>query len=230
MTFGDSEELFEKIVHIINTLHQEANKDGGFVHIAAGDRTDSDVSNHIDALTIAGSVLKREDKANIAIAQLRQLLEKSKANTERWEHQRFERTARDAIPDKYHQYIGTKPSLDVATYKERAVAPERGCCYITTACVDSMGLPDNCDELTTLRNFRDTYLISKNNGRELIDLYYSNAPQIVASIRKRLDKKLIFKELFGIIANCVNAIKAGDNEYAFQTYCDMVLKLKKEYG
>jgi len=104
-----------------------------------------------------------------------------------------------------------------------------GCCYITTACVDSMGLSDDCDELTTLRNFRDTYLMNKDNGQELIDLYYSNAPQIVASIHRRPDKELILKELFGIIKNCVNAIKAGDNEYAFQTYCDMVLKLKEEY-
>ena len=41
-----------------------------------------------------------------------------------------------------------------------------GGCYLTTACVVAKNLPDDCEELTALRNFRDTYLRNHENGEE----------------------------------------------------------------
>jgi hypothetical protein len=102
-----------------------------------------------------------------------------------------------------------------------------GKCYITTACVEFMGLDDDCEELTVLRNFRDTYLASRNNGPELIQSYYQNAPKIVSNIRRREDKEEIFIRLYKIIRQCVDAIKEGDNEFAFHFYCRMVVDLKR---
>lgn len=33
-----------------------------------------------------------------------------------------------------------------------------GGCFVTTACVKMLGLPDDCREMTVLRNFRDSLL------------------------------------------------------------------------
>jgi Domain of unknown function (DUF4157) len=104
-----------------------------------------------------------------------------------------------------------------------------GSCYITTACIQQKGLDDNCEELMVLRRFRDTYLIDKNNGGELIQMYYKYSPMIVQRIKERDDEEEIFAGLYKIIRNCVEAIKRGDNEFAYITYCKMVVQFKEEF-
>ena len=105
-----------------------------------------------------------------------------------------------------------------------------GCgCFITTACVNHRGLSDDCEELTVLREFRDTYLLEKPHGVRLIELYYEHSPKIVIAIGRREDEEDILKRLYLIIRKCVEAIKMGDNEFAFKTYCEMVMKLKEEF-
>ncbi len=39
----------------------------------------------------------------------------------------------------------------------------RGCCYISSACCQHLGLPDDCEELETLRGFRPTRLVWDSN-------------------------------------------------------------------
>ncbi|MBE8992775.1 hypothetical protein IQ275_37910 [Nostoc sp. LEGE 12450] len=104
-----------------------------------------------------------------------------------------------------------------------------GCCYITTACIQQKGLDDNCEELIVLRKFRDTYLIEKSNGVKLIQMYYKYSPMIVQHIKEREDQEEILEGLYNIIRHCVEAIKRGDNEFAYTTYCKMVVQLKEEY-
>ena len=40
------------------------------------------------------------------------------------------------------------------------------CCYITTACTEVMGLPDDCEALMTLRGFRDGWLREQDGGED----------------------------------------------------------------
>ena len=108
-------------------------------------------------------------------------------------------------------------------------AQQCDCCYITTACVNAMGLPDDCEELTLLRRFRDSYLLQKKNGDQLIDLYYRYSPQIVTAIRRRDDEEEILKRLYGVIRTCVEALKRQDYDFTYQTYCKMVIELKDEF-
>jgi len=104
------------------------------------------------------------------------------------------------------------------------------CCYITTACIEAQGLPDDCEELTVLRAFRDSYLKQKSNGESLIALYYEHSPKILEHIHRSEDEEEILRRLYHIIKKCVEAIKNGDNEYAYKTYCEMVIKLKDKYA
>ncbi|HIV51861.1 MAG TPA: hypothetical protein H9748_00005, partial [Candidatus Mediterraneibacter norwichensis] len=65
-------------------------------------------------------------------------------------------------------------------------------CYITTAVCRSLGRPDDCYELNTLRDYRDSYLLSTDEGREIVQEYYNIAPTIV----KRIDKKAEADEIY----------------------------------
>ena len=104
-----------------------------------------------------------------------------------------------------------------------------GCCFLTTACCEFMGLPDDCDELTTLRWFRDNYLIKKANGKELIALYYKVAPVIVDKIKKHPLKNKILKSLYTIIKKCVDDIKLGNLEEAQLCYTTITMLLSKRF-
>lgn len=120
-----------------------------------------------------------------------------------------------------------EPQIDCT----KKIMGEQRACYFTTACVTYKGLPDDCEELTVLRHFRDTYLINKPNGKDLIAMYYYKAPYILANIHKKKEEEdMILESIYVIVRECVDAILNGDNEFAFRTYCDMVVKFDSEYG
>ena len=102
-------------------------------------------------------------------------------------------------------------------------------CFLTTACIRSKGLPDNCEELMILRHFRDTYLANKSNGAELIGLYYKHAPDIVTAIEDSPNANEIYQSIYNTIQLCINNIKNGNNEGAFNSYCQKVIELKKKF-
>lgn len=92
-------------------------------------------------------------------------------------------------------------------------------CFLTTACVETLGLPDDCDELTTLRRFRDTYMLSFEKGRAEVKEYYDKAPKIVKAISAKPNAPMIYRCIFNeVILPCVRFIKQGHLELARTTY------------
>ena len=104
-----------------------------------------------------------------------------------------------------------------------------GFCYLTTACVNSKGLPDNCLELRTLRNFRDKILMKDSKGKKAIEEYYKIAPLIIESINEKRYSQSIWDNLHGDIRKAVSLVKSKDFDSAFNHYKDMTLKLKEKY-
>ena len=109
----------------------------------------------------------------------------------------------------------------------KAKTSSDGPCFITTACVEVAGLPDNCIELETMRFFRDEYLSKNKEKRKMIQEYYEIAPHIVEAINKDERKEEIYAWIWKKIKYIVNLIESGDSEEAVKSYRKMVLKLKK---
>lgn len=105
-----------------------------------------------------------------------------------------------------------------------------GFCYLTSACVEYLGKKDDCEELTTLRNFRDEYMSCTSEGRKLIEEYYSLAPSIVEKIRNSQKCEEYYKYIYEVIALCVKMIKEGKLEETQSAYVKMVKNLKKEFS
>ena len=100
---------------------------------------------------------------------------------------------------------------------------DEGSCFITTAACKVMGLPDNCDQLETLRGFRDEYMMNNLEGRKLVKQYYKEAPEVVASI-KDLD---IYRKWFVIyIEPAVQLIKDKKLQQAQQLYTKLFKEAK----
>ena len=104
-----------------------------------------------------------------------------------------------------------------------------GGCYLTTACVRAMGLPDDCLELNVLRNFRDRYLMSQPSGRRAVKEYYRIAPEIVQCINGREDAQSIWQATYRDIGYAVSLILSGDFEGAFKHYQQMTSRFQDRY-
>lgn len=99
-------------------------------------------------------------------------------------------------------------------------------CFLTTACVAYMKKPDDCEELTVLRSFRDGYMLTNKEGKALVDEYYTIAPVIVEKLMASEHADAYFKDIYQTILKCVQLIKSGENEQAIDVYKQMVLKYK----
>jgi len=102
-------------------------------------------------------------------------------------------------------------------------------CYITTALVRRLGLPDDCHHLKVLRRFRDTYLLGSGDPQKLADVkrYYEIAPTVVEWVHSRRNADAIWEDLAETIAACVAAIDRQDFETAYRLYKGKVLDLRR---
>jgi hypothetical protein len=102
-------------------------------------------------------------------------------------------------------------------------------CFITTACVKYYNLLDNCYQLITLRNFRDSYLKSTSEGNKLIKQYYSVAPNIVKLLNEHPNKKKLYKNIFNKINSACAFVDQHRFEEAKNLYIKTVVQLIKYF-
>lgn len=105
-----------------------------------------------------------------------------------------------------------------------------GGCFITSACIVARGLPDDCQELITFRNFRDKYVKKLPNGDQIIREYYEFAPKIVAEINRAEDNRAIYSELYErLVLKTVELVKLGKEEEALMNCLRIFNELKQKY-
>ena len=111
------------------------------------------------------------------------------------------------------------PQVCRSYYSYSSGGGKGGGCYITTACVEVMGLTDDCDELQTLRKFRDEMVESNFDNAGKMAAYYDEAPRIVAALDKRPDRKAFYTHVFyQYIRPAVEAIKDNNQDLALGIY------------
>lgn len=132
--------------------------------------------------------------------------------------------------DWVHKYCWGYNYDDCPVYKNDA-SSSSSACYLTSACVISKGLPDNCEELETLRNFRDTYMKYDKSMCCDIKHYYDVAPSIVENINKKQSAKAIWEQVYdNMILPCVELIKKGKLADAYRLYKEYSITLEEEYN
>ena len=102
-------------------------------------------------------------------------------------------------------------------------------CYLTTACVDAMGLPDDCLELGTLRWFRDRVLLPTKEGKRAVRQYYDEAPEIVQAVNRDAEAGGVWKSVYRDVATAVRMVLSGDYQGAFSHYREMAQRLRSDF-
>ena len=123
----------------------------------------------------------------------------------------------------------TAPKKRVSTPKKATKSKPKRKCYFTAACTEYYGLPDDCYQLQTLRNFRDNVLLKTKIGKEIVSLYYTVAPSIVVKIKKSSNPELEFKNIFNHVNNACSLIEQNKNKEARNCYIEMVNYLIVKY-
>ena len=120
--------------------------------------------------------------------------------------------------------------IKAATVDELDSGFRRKLCYITTAASVALGHGDDCSELETLKDFRDSYMQENNERRNMINEYYDMAPTIVKRISRESDEKKIYSDIWNrYIVKCVEDIRTGRNDDCLNVYGIMVKELSDRY-
>ncbi len=103
-------------------------------------------------------------------------------------------------------------------------------CFITTAVCRTLGMPDNCRELETLRSFRDTFMQQTPQRQGEVKEYYKIAPVIVAAINNQPDADALWRELARkFIFPCVRLADGRQLAKTHRLYRIMVNELQRKY-
>ena len=141
-------------------------------------------------------------------------------------HYACRKSGKDVNEDTYDKYCKNYDYGDCPIYKGNDTSG----CFLTSACVEAKGLPDDCYELTTLRKFRDEYLAKQECGECEIAHYYHMAPAIVERIKASEDSTAVFERIYDeLVTPCIRMIEDANSSGAHKHYRDYVAKLEKQY-
>lgn len=117
-----------------------------------------------------------------------------------------------------------------AQQRAERTKPHKSDCYVTTACVELQGKPDDCYELTLLRRFRDEFVAVADGGPSEIAYYYRTAPQVVAAINAHPDRTTLFAGVFeSMIRPTIQLIESGNLSDAREHYKTCMLGLTSRF-
>jgi hypothetical protein len=105
-----------------------------------------------------------------------------------------------------------------------------GGCFISTACAQYKGLPDDCHELQILRSFRDAMAEQSEELRAMILDYYRKAPIIVKKLNELEDAEARFEALYhNLVERCVHLCETGQVDDAISVYRGIYDSLIEEF-
>ena len=121
-------------------------------------------------------------------------------------------------------------TLSMSSYEEIAGGFKKGLCFITTAVCDWQEKEDDCYELTSLRAYRDSYMMRDAEGRALVEEYYDTAPSLVWILNMQPDAPAVYQSLYeDYLSPCIRYIEQKRYEDCRRLYTEMVRGLQKKY-
>lgn len=109
-------------------------------------------------------------------------------------------------------------------FEDQQCVPPKGC-FITTACCEVLGLPDNCFELRALRRYRDEILAGTPDGRAAIAFYYALAPALLNALEQEKRAEILCRLYARFILPSAISAHLGFDRLAFRLYARMMQEL-----
>jgi len=102
-------------------------------------------------------------------------------------------------------------------------------CFVTTAICNILGKNDNCYELETLREFRDSKLLTDKNLQDLVFEYYTISPKLVDILKNKDNKKEFAQYLLDKHINLIiQQIENNEKNKAIKSYKNMIKMIEEK--
>lgn len=120
---------------------------------------------------------------------------------------------------------GPNGKIQKVIYPQDRSSSGGGGCFLSTACIETQNLPDNCYELQLLRKFRDDFVLNLPKGKQILKKYYRIAPEIISAINQNKNRKKVYENLFKNIQQSCKLIERNRFNDAFLLYANTVKQL-----
>ena len=104
------------------------------------------------------------------------------------------------------------------------------CCYVTTACLDALGLSRDSLELRAMKVLTKEHILKSFSGKRDYVSYQRKGPAIVQAIESREDSQNIWEKTYGKLKDIANNIISGNYEKGHQMYKELILGLENQFA
>lgn len=113
--------------------------------------------------------------------------------------------------------------------EKKREAHKDSCCYITSACLDDLGIPRTALEMTSMKTLTKEHILKSFGGIKDYIRYGRRAPRIVEAIRAREDSRKIWGEVYSGLRDVASAVASREYERGYQKYKNLVLELENRF-
>lgn len=180
---------------------------------------------------ICGRIYEFGDGVARDLASAKEFYQKSLAAGNKSASKRLQIVNQKILDDRKKKHSSTKQNYGIRTQSRTSSTTSSGWCFITTATCLALGRSDDCQMLTTFRQFRDNFIMKSSGGDDLIRYYYDIAPNIVRKINMSSNSEKVYFFIWtNFLKRIYSHILLGEKEIATQLYIKMVLKLQELFG
>jgi len=120
---------------------------------------------------------------------------------------------------------GFKPEDECGTGETH----DDSCCYITSACLDSMKLPRTSLEMKAMKVLTKDHILKSFSGKRDYIAYGRKAPAIVGAINSRPDSQKIWAQVYNSLKQVAVRVFAGEYVEGHGQYKALVLALENRF-
>ncbi len=103
------------------------------------------------------------------------------------------------------------------------------CCFITTACLRALDLPEDSLELRAMKTLTKEHILTSRHGMRDYILYGRIAPQVVDAIEARSDSREIWKGVYNRLQGITQLVNDRSYEKGYECYKSLVSDLRQAY-
>jgi len=102
-------------------------------------------------------------------------------------------------------------------------------CYITSACLDELGLSRTAPEMQAMKVLTKEHILKSFSGIKDYVRYGKRAPQVVQAIRAKENAKEIWEQVYTSLRKVASSVNSGDLKEGYAKYKDLVLGLENRF-
>lgn len=103
------------------------------------------------------------------------------------------------------------------------------CCYITSACLDDLGIPRTTREMTAMKTLTRDHVLRTFSGKRDYIKYERIAPGVVRAIRGSRDVRRVWTGVHETLRGVADLVDSGKYEEGHQMYKTLVLGLEAQF-